>query len=300
MSSSSRYTEWLPRAAALAAALACVAGTWLALRALDLPSADTAPAPGPAVPAWAAPGDAAGADWSVFRGRGGGDDADAAAGALSSRFRLAGTFFAFEAEAGESRKAILDILGKGIQAIVAEGDTVDGVEVARVFREGVVLREGAREEQLWLSFSQRGGSREAAGGGPGEAGGPDAGAADRFGGRRIGPNRWVFSRAALMDYYRELMDDPERLVAVFDSLKPLYDEDNRISGYTLGVEGEETFFDAVGLREGDIVRSVNSMKMTNRRRAEYFIEEFVNDRANAFVLDVERDGTQEKLIYQVR
>jgi hypothetical protein len=42
------------------------------------------------------------------------------------------------------------------------------------------------------------------------------------------------------------------------------------------------------------------MRMTNRRRAEYFIKEFVKDRANAFVLDIERGGKPHKLIYQVR
>jgi len=49
-----------------------------------------------------------------------------------------------------------------------------------------------------------------------------------------------------------------------------------------------------------VVRRVNSMRMTNRRRAEYFIGEFVADRANVFVLDIERGNEKKKLIYQVR
>jgi len=89
-------------------------------------------------------------------------------------------------------------------------------------------------------------------------------------------------------------------VALFDSLKPVYEEAGGIEGYRVGIEGEGGFFEAAGLVEGDVVRRVNSMRMTNRRRAEYFIGEFVADRANVFVLDIERGNEKKKLIYQVR
>jgi len=42
------------------------------------------------------------------------------------------------------------------------------------------------------------------------------------------------------------------------------------------------------------------MQMTSRNRAEYFISEFVADRANAFVIEIERAGKAEKFVYQVR
>jgi type II secretory pathway component PulC len=123
-------------------------------------------------------------------------------------------------------------------------------------------------------------------------------ATNRFG-RQITSTRWEFSRQALMNYYQELLDDPIRMVAVYDSLKPRYDSQQKISGYQLDVEGEAEFFNNVGLHPGEIVTKVNSMPMTNRRRAEFFINEFVNQRANAFVLDVESDGTMQRRIYQV-
>ena len=56
----------------------------------------------------------------------------------------------------------------------------------------------------------------------------------------------------------------------------------------------------MGMKEGDVVRKVNSMDMTSRQRAEYFIKEFAADRANVFMIEIERDGTPQKLIYQVR
>ena len=42
------------------------------------------------------------------------------------------------------------------------------------------------------------------------------------------------------------------------------------------------------------------MKMTKQERAEYFIREFVQDRLNAVVLDIERNGNPQKLIYYLR
>jgi type II secretion system protein C len=184
---------------------------------------------------------------------------------------------------------------------VAEGERLDGTAVAGVYADMVVLVSDGREEQLWLSFvrdtqaltSARGPrSRKAAA--------ADGIPADRFGGRRVGDNRWVYRREGLMAYYQELLDHPQRLLKVFDSMRPVYEDGGRISGYQLHVEGEPEFFSSVGLRENDIVRSVNSLKMTSRRRAEFFIEQFVKGRANVFSMEVERDGKTAKNVYEVR
>jgi type II secretory pathway component PulC len=270
--------------------------------ALPVPAPErSSPAETPVFPV---PADTDGVDWTVFRGRAVETKADSG---LASRFRLAGTFMAFGEAAGDTpgdaRKAILDVLSARTQAIVSEGDTVDGALVVRIFQEGIVLREGEREAQLWLSFARRGGAAAASGAAEtGEAEGAAAAESpvNAYGGRQVGPNRWVFQRETLETYYQELMEDPERLLQVFDSLKPIYDEGQKITGYHLGIEGEGEFFNAVGLNEGDVVRRVNSLDMTSRRRAEYFIREFAANRANAFVLDIERGGKPEKLIYQVR
>ncbi|MDD2520689.1 MAG: hypothetical protein PHR34_07020, partial [Kiritimatiellae bacterium] len=60
------------------------------------------------------------------------------------------------------------------------------------------------------------------------------------------------------------------------------------------------FYSQVGFQHGDVVRKVNSMRMTSQRRAEYFIGEFVQDRLGAVVIDVERDGQPLKLVYLVK
>ena len=130
--------------------------------------------------------------------------------------------------------------------------------------------------------------------------GDDAGKLAKFGGKKLGKNSWVFQREPLVAYYQELMNDPSRLVKVFDSMKPARGDNGKITGYRLSVEGEADFFEAAGLKDGDVVKEVNSVPMTNRRLAEYFIGEFARGRANGFVLGVERGQKTEKQVYQVR
>ena len=103
-----------------------------------------------------------------------------------------------------------------------------------------------------------------------------------------------------MNYYSELMDDPERIAALYVSMKPEYAEGGSIAGYVLDMQGEKEFFEAAGLQNGDIVRKVNSLQMSSQKRAEYFIGEFAKNRLNAVVLDVERGGQNRKLIYLIR
>lgn len=126
----------------------------------------------------------------------------------------------------------------------------------------------------------------------------DAEGRDAFGGRKVEENRWEFSRGMLMDYYADLLRNPERLVAVFDSMEPLYDDRQKIEGYQLNVLGEAAFFESVGFVQGDIVRAVNGVQMTNRRRAENFIRRVVEEGLDTVVIEIERDGTPLKNIYQ--
>jgi type II secretion system protein C len=231
--------------------------------------------------------------------------APASTGPLAKRFRLAGTFFAFGepgAQEGNYCKAILDDALKKEQYLVREGDTVEGIHVVRIYQDRVVLRNQGVEEELWLSFANALADRPPAGTGPGrrtaEADETPALEVNRFG-KRVGENRWVLSREALKGYYREMLDDPERLALLYVSMKPQYKE-GAIAGYTMDMEGEKDFFTSAGLRNGDIIRKVNSMNMTSQRRAEYFIGEFAKDRLNAVVLDVERNNQPQKLIYMIR
>lgn len=242
-------------------------------------------------------------NWLIFQGR---DEIGSRGnGEILQRFRLAGTYFEYDDKGVSNiRKAILDDLKSKDQRIVTENDKIDDVRIVSILRDRVVIRDASGESELWLSFSAKddgSGTNDVATSVDSKDKGEDKAGYDRFGGKRVGDNRWVFDRQMLLSYYQELMDQPERLVQVFDSLNPIYDENRRITGYELKIEGEAEFFASVGLKQGDRVRTVNSTPMRSRRLAENFIRDFVENRASAFVFGVEREaGREEKLIYQVR
>jgi type II secretory pathway component PulC len=243
------------------------------------------------------------AEWGVFAPRPSKSNRGSEDG-LAKRFRLAGTFFSYGSD-GSSRRAILDDLDQSQQHIISENESIGLISVLHIYADRIVLRDaGGRTEQLWLSFSARNEATSAAAGLPGvsEDAGAVVGEAERspYGITRVGEKRWVSSRESLMEYYAKLRSDPQRLLAIFDSFKPLYNGSGRIEGYRIDMQGEADFLRAAGLQNGDIVRAVNSIKMSSRNRAEYLIKEFVANRANAFVFEVEREDASEKFIYQIR
>jgi type II secretory pathway component PulC len=232
-------------------------------------------------------------DWSHFRGMGGVSPGQPG---FADAFRFAGTFFLSGSGSGAVRRAVLGIVAQDRQIIVSEGEHVEGVTVEQILEDRIVLRRGAETAELWLSFVTPTVSADEVGE---TAESSEESGQMRFG-KRVGKDSWLLRRESLLEYYDELLDAPERLLQVFDSLKPLYTEDGRIEGYRLGIEGERDFFQAVGFEEGDVVRKVNSLAMTNRRRAEFFIRQVVDNKLSAVVIDIERGESNRRLVYQVR
>ena len=222
-----------------------------------------------------------------------------------SRYRLAGTFLQFsDAPGEEQRLAILDDLELDRQHLMMEGDRDGGLEVVKVEENRVeILHQGIRKI-LELSFQ--------------ETTAPSVVLAKkeedketiRFEsmpaietsvfGKQVATNQWVFQREALLGYYNEMMDNPERLAKLYMSFMPEYNDEDKIKGYELNPQGEDQFLTHMGMLEGDVVRKVNSLEMTSQRRAEYFIGTFARDELNAVVLDIEREGKAQKLIYMIR
>ena len=239
--------------------------------------------------------------WNVFRS--GAAPAPAApAGQLAARYRLAGVFLILgdpDAVGAEHRCAILDDVQEQRQILAGEGEDVGPARVVRVAADHVVLSADGREETLVLTAGTLPG-RDGAGAGAAAAEPAKILETTRFG-NRVGETRWEINKAAVLEYYREMMDNPERLAGLFNAMEPDRDVEGKVAGYRLNVaRGEKDFYTQVGLRDGDVVRKVNSMRMTSQRRAEYFIGEFVQDRLGAVVIDVERDGQPQKLVYLVK
>jgi type II secretory pathway component PulC len=294
MSFASRYhnlLHFLRLPALLAVVLMGVTYGWFHTRLPQV--AENAAIHDDAIPAWPTLPAAVESDWSVFRGDG--DGVALGQPDFAKAFRFAGTFFLSGAGGAEIRKAVLSIVDEGRQVIASEGDVVTDVTVARIFQDRVVLQRGAETAELRLSFASAGLATGAAS----DTNGEDGHSVSRLG-EQIRDGSWVLKRDALMAYYNELLDAPERLLQVFDSLKPLYNGEGKIEGYQLGIEGEREFFAGVGFREGDVVRKVNSLEMTSRNRAEFFIRQVVDNKLSAVVIDIERGGASRRLVYQVR
>lgn len=214
-------------------------------------------------------------------------------GRLAERFSLIGMYVVFGGdEAQAEQRAVLADASTKREEIVQIGDKFDQVLVKDIQTDHIILSDALGEETLRLGSTGR----------PGDVAGEPAVAtpSQSFGGRRLGPRRWEFDRRTLIGYYRDLMNNPDRLVQVFDSMKPVYEADGKISGYRLEVEGEKEFFEAAGLEPGDVVRKVNDLNMSNRDRAEFFIKQFVLKNVSVFVLDIERGGEPFRMLYQVR
>ncbi len=225
-------------------------------------------------------------------------------GEMSRRFRLAGTILGVSNSGADEPMAIIDDRVTVSQSIVRRNaQVIPGIVLAQVKPSSVVLNGPAGDEEIFLEKALTTVSPTFSSTNTTDSGNSRADLAKRFGGHEVFPGRWSFSRDALLGYYSELRDQPERLLTIFDSMDPVYqtdlDGENRITGYMVGVEGEADFFSAAGLENGDIVRSVNSVDMTNRRRAEAFIKSFVEGNSTTFVLDVERNGKKAKQVYVI-
>jgi type II secretory pathway component PulC len=291
-------SPWAALSAAMLAAMSVGSAAWLRSLSCGGPDLGSRIAP-PAEPSRLVR-PLNGTDWSVFRG---GTATRAGGEGLSGRFRLAGTYIASGGQAPETRRAVLDDTRQRSQSVVCEGDRLaDGSSVLRILHDRVVLGRDTGEETLWLTFMGSGGRTAPSDGqAPVSAASPqDLPSPDRFGGVRTGETRWTFRRESLEAYYNELLGQPERLVSVFDTMKPIYGENGSIEGYRVGIEGEKDFFGSVGLKQDDVVRSVNSVPMTNRRRAEAMIRQFAEGRASAYVFEIERGGAAQKLVYEIR
>ncbi len=293
MSFASHYHELLRKLRILALLLACAALATFAYLYARLPVVPDEVAPDSvSLSEWAELPDVKDVDWSRFHAING---SQLGQPGFADGFRFAGTFFLSNNGSEDIRKAVVGIVDQNRQIIVSEGDRIEDVVVERILRDRLLLRKGLEKAELRLSFAAIGKPK------PEDESDSEGEAEEvtRFG-KRVGDDNWVLERNELVSYYQELLDNPERLVKVFDSLKPIYTDEGRIEGYRLGVEGEREFFDGVGFKEGDVVRKVNSLDMTSRHRAEYFIRQVVNSRLSAIVIDVEREDAPRRLVYQVR
>ena len=227
-------------------------------------------------------------------------------------FSLAGivqtyVFGADETDPG-SRIALIDIMDGGKvreQVMVSEGDTIEGYRLSTVGENSAVLVKNRDSITLVLEGELAAASQGSAKAADEETASKrirleDLPALEQTPyGKRIADNQWVVSYKTMVEFGQDMMDNPVRAARLLSSFEEV--EDTKVNGgFKVDIKGDSEFFGHMGLKNGDVVRKVNSMKMKNAGRAQYLVTEFMKERMSAVVLDIERDGKMEKLIYIVR
>ncbi|MDA3799087.1 MAG: hypothetical protein PF692_08405 [Kiritimatiellae bacterium] len=234
-------------------------------------------------------------DWAIFQSKK--VEKPVSTLPLDQLYVLRGTFIVDQNHDNIHRKAIIDDLQNNSQLIISEQQELsDGRKVIEIVDDQVTLLNGTTKEILTLPFVSI--NPDISASTTVDTAKPDTDLTNKFGGKKTGNNEWEFKKDKIMKYYDDLMADPKRLLNLFDSFAPVYNEDRKITGYKIDIKGEKEFINAVGLQNGDYITKVNALRLTNRRRAEYMIGEFIEGRASSFALEVERDETPQNLIYR--
>lgn len=222
--------------------------------------------------------------------------------AIEKRFRLAG--FRLNARKPGNSSAIIEDREAGLQWMRRKGEKIaDEVSIANVGTNSVALTTPYGLYTLYLSRKGSVGG-EVSGDTNTSSSSGQSGAVTRLAGAEVAPGSWRFRRDDMMAYFNEIKVRPERIGAVFDTLAPIWytdesDGKQKIEGYRVEICGEEDFFKAVGFREGDIVREVNGIRMTNRYAAEELIRRFVYGDLHFAHIKMERDGEDILQTYDV-
>jgi hypothetical protein len=120
-------------------------------------------------------------------------------------------------------------------------------------------------------------------------------------GKRVGDNQWVIEREPVMEYVRDLVENPARAISLYDSFRGVEQENqDLLDGFRIQKRGEHDFFRAMGLEDGMIIRSANMMEMDHQVRAEIIMREFIRGELDAVVLQVDENGERKGMIYIIR
>lgn len=215
---------------------------------------------------------------------------------LKARFRLAG--FRLSIKKNGKSSAIIEDNVDGTQWMRRAGDRLTAsIVIETVGTNSVTLTTPYGLYVLYQSKKGEIAKGQVMGGGTDVRAGIVSGAVSKLFGKEDSPGTWTFQRRDMMDYFEEIKERPERLEAVFDTLAPIWytdeaDGKQKIEGYRVEICGEEEFFKAVGFQEGDIVREVNGIRMTNRYAAEELIRRFVKNDLTFAHIKMERGGEE--------
>jgi hypothetical protein len=113
-------------------------------------------------------------------------------------------------------------------------------------------------------------------------------------------NRFIIDRAPIVATCNDIQQDTTRLQSVAAAFALAHDSENRIVGFQVSVQAESDLATKLGLQDGDILLKINDMHVIKRSRLEQFAKDFIDNKANAFVIELDRRGKRIKQVYVFR
>ncbi len=177
--------------------------------------------------------------------------------------------------------AIIEDQAKKRQALYRVGDTIlDSATLARVDWDKVVLDRDGEEEILELSSAR----------GPSGAQAAASASAERI--RKTADNKFVIDR-------REVDKTLENLNQVYTQARAVpFFENGKTVGFRVFAIKPGSVFEKIGLQNGDIIRKVNGVEITDPTKALSLFTELQNE--GHVALDLERNKQAKSFSYEIR
>jgi len=181
----------------------------------------------------------------------------------------------------ESYAIIEDLAGRE-QHLYRVGDSVlDAATLHRVEWDRVVLMRDGVEEVLDLALERAGGGARA---------GAPAAPAERI--RRTADNKFVIDR-------REMEKTVDNLNEVFTQARAVpYFQDGQTVGFRVFAIKPGSVFERIGLKNGDVIKRVNGVELTDPTKAITLFTELQNE--GHIAVDLERNRQPQNFSYEIR
>ncbi|MBI4516047.1 MAG: hypothetical protein HY699_09565 [Deltaproteobacteria bacterium] len=200
--------------------------------------------------------------------------------------------------AGGNSSCVIEDLNTHQQKLYKVGDTIQDATVSSVEWERVILTRDGREEILQITPDARKHASlvaSAVGHGGPAAPAPGAGAGSRPGDDRIqlvGENQYAIDRS-------EVDSALENMSQLFTQVRAVpHFEGGRSTGFRLFAIRQDSLFDKIGLKNGDILQRINGIEINDPGRAMGLFQELRNERE--VTVDLVRNKEPKTLSYQFR
>ncbi len=185
----------------------------------------------------------------------------------------------------EKSFAIIDIPGKKKQLLYHQGDEVDGVIIVKIKRTRVVLNNKGREEVLKMKFedtSKNGGADTI----------EERLSSKTEGVTRVSANSFILDKKEAEKLSGNVTQFMTQVRVVPNIVK------GKPSGYKLMNIKKGSLIESIGLENGDIVKEINGRSINRPEEAFQVYQQLKN--GGSFVLDIDRNGKEETIRYEVR